>query len=64
MKLRESHVHHRVRKPEWPSGMFYLIELVGHFVILAKDEYGKQVQFNRDEMDKDWIDCGNYHQEV
>jgi|WetSurMetagenome_2_1015567.scaffolds.fasta_scaffold169932_1 hypothetical protein len=62
MKLRESHVHHRVRKPEWPQGMFFEIEHFGNFIVIAKDEQGKQTQFNRDDMDKDWIDCGNYQE--
>jgi len=63
MRLRENLIHHRVRKPEWPAGMFYEIEHFGNFILIAKDEYGKQVQFNRDDLDKDWIDCGIHQRE-
>lgn len=63
MRLLKDHVGHRVRKPEWPNGIFFEIEHLGNFIVIAKNEQGKQVQFNRNEFDKDWLDLGNYNQE-
>lgn len=54
MRLHPAMKDCRVRRPWWGPGMFYLIKQVGKTQIVAIDEAGQELVFNRNDDDRDW----------
>lgn len=55
MRLHPALEESRVRKSYWPVGQFYLVRHVGRTMIVVNDETGKEIIFNRDDSDSDWV---------
>ncbi len=54
MKLHPNHNGQRMRKKHWSHGQYFIIKVVGRSTVVANDETGKEIIFERDEMDNDW----------
>lgn len=58
MRLQTCHSGHRFRLPHWPPYQFIDVKLVGRSTVVAQEETGKEILFDRDDMNVDWIHMG------
>lgn len=58
MRLLPCHSGHRFRLPHWQLYQYVDIKLVGRATVVALEESGKELIFNRDDMELDWIHLG------
>lgn len=58
MRLQACHKGHRFRLPHWPPYQFIDIRLVGHAHIVAVEETGQELIFDRDDLELDWLHLG------
>ena len=54
MRLRTESIGKKVKRPYWSPGQFYEIKHFGRAIVIAEDEFGKEVLFDRDDRDYDW----------
>lgn len=54
MKLTKSHEGKLVARTWWANGEWFRIQHFGNNIVVAKDQDGKEIVFDRDDMDTDW----------
>lgn len=58
MRLLPCHKGHRFKAPHWSKGQYLDIRFVGRSHVVAIDEAGKELIFDRDDMNVDWLHLG------
>lgn len=58
MRLHPCHSGHRFRLPHWLPYQFIDIKLVGRATVVAIEESGKEILFDRDDLNVEWIHMG------